>query len=217
MSSSYFFHNGSYLGNTTLKDGRSVVLRLVRPSDKDLLRRGFERLSPESRYFRFFMHKFSLSGNELHHLTEIDGMDHFAIGATVIKEDGTEEGVGVARFVRLQDEPEVAEPAIAIIDDFHNRGLGTLLLRHLATAALERGIKRFRGEVLTNNELMKSILNEVSCDFWFVQPSGGILEVDLEIPRNVAGTILADAPPKSTVLRRLLHVARKTMLERDCR
>ncbi len=78
---------------TELRDGTKVLLRLVRPSDKQLLLRGFEQLSARSRYLRFLTPKAVLTEEELRYLTELDGEDHFAIGA-----------------VRLIEAPEEEEP-----------------------------------------------------------------------------------------------------------
>src|SRR6266568_8681079 len=75
--------DGRYRETALLRDGSRVVLRLVRPDDKALLRRGFERLSPESRYRRFMSAKSQLTDAELAYLTEVDGWSHFALGAVV--------------------------------------------------------------------------------------------------------------------------------------
>ncbi len=211
MASSELWFTGSYLEEVFLDDGTSVSLRTVCPSDKDLLRRGFERLSPESRYFRFFASKLRLSDEELRRLTEIDGIDHVAIGAVMKREDGNEDGLGVARFIRVKGEPEVAEPAIAVVDDFQGKGLGTLLLHRLSGAALERGIKRFRCEILADNDRMKSVLSEVSSDFWFAQPINGVMEVEFEIPQAALKKARVNALRKSDMGRLLSHAARKTV------
>src|SRR5258706_13134604 len=118
--------DGAYRERATLSDGRVVELRLIRPEDKALLVRAFERQSPESRYRRFFQEKDKLSEWELRYLTEVDGVTHFAIGAV----EG-EDGRGVARFVRLRERPGTAEWAIALGDEVHVLGLGRLLLRRL--------------------------------------------------------------------------------------
>ena len=73
--------DADYCEHARLRDGREVVLRLIRPDDKELLRRGFLAMSPESRYRRFFTIKHELSDDELRYLTEIDGVRHFALGA----------------------------------------------------------------------------------------------------------------------------------------
>ena len=101
---------------------------------------------------------------------------------------GNEEGIGVARFIRLEEDSEVAEPAITVVDDFQGKGLGTLLLHRLAAAALEREINRFRFEILADNVRMKNMLDEVSQELWFAQPDHGVIEIEFEIPQTVAET-----------------------------
>jgi len=192
-----------YREDVTLKDGTRVVLRMVRPSDREHLRRGFARMSPKSRYFRFFTAKESLSEEELRRLTEVDGENHVAIGAVRPGNDGDGEGLGIARFFRLRDEPDVAEPAIAVVDDFQGRGLGTLLLHRLGAAAMERGITCFRCEVLADNQRMRSILEKASPDAWFARPVGGIVELELRLPH----AMLEEPARKSTMEDLFSHVA----------
>src|SRR5262249_41893514 len=145
----------------TLRDGTAVVLRLVRPDDKELLRRGFARMSPESRYLRFFTPKAALTDDELRYLTEIDQDRHLAIGASTLAAD---HGLGVARAIALDGEPGVAEAAIAVVDDMHGKGLGSLLFMRLVAAARERGIERVRCEVLGSNNSMQVFLQDVLPD-----------------------------------------------------
>ncbi len=146
----------------TLADGTRVVLRHIRPEDVTELRRSFDRLSPESRYRRFFGGMAQLSDTALEYLTHVDGRDHVAIVATGDSPDlKTEQGLGVARFVRLHDEPTVAEAAVTVVDDFQRRGLGRLLAFALGVAARERGIHMFRADVLADNEPMVSLMHEV--------------------------------------------------------
>lgn len=140
-----------------LRDGTKVVLRHIQPVDADELLRGFEKLSPESRFFRFFHGVSRLSPEQLRYLTEVDGRDHVAIVA--VTADGTEQGLGVARFIRDKDEPTVAEAAITVIDAMQGKGLGTILGAATARAAKERGIERFRGEILTSNQRMRELLS----------------------------------------------------------
>ncbi len=109
-------------------------------------------LSPESSRRRFFTPRFWLSDAELDRLTNLDGVDRYAIGATVASADGSVEGIGVARYAREPDEPRAAEAAVVVIDAWQGLGLGKLLLRRLAAAALARGIDRLRGIVLRDND-----------------------------------------------------------------
>jgi len=146
----------------TLADGRRVLLRHVRASDAPELRAAFERLSPASRYRRFFGGLTSLTDATLHYLTEVDGHDHVAIVATGESPDLKRElGLGVARFVRLRGEPTVAEAAVTVVDDAQRIGLGRLLATTLADAARERGVHSFRADVLADNEPMRSMMTEI--------------------------------------------------------
>jgi len=140
-----------------LSDGTEVQLRMVKPSDRALMKEAWERLSPTSRYRRFLSMKGKLTDHDLTYLTEPDGENHVALGA-VRSADGVEEGLAVARFVRLADEPTVAEPAIVVVDPWQHKGLGRLLLARLVEVARERGIERFRSDVLASNDAMRSIL-----------------------------------------------------------
>src|SRR5260370_6503892 len=149
-----------YRESLVLADGTEVVVRLLGAADKQLLADGFARLSPVSRYHRFFGHKPSLSHEELRYLTEPDGLDHFALGA-VMTPAGRVEGAGVARFVRLPDQPEVAEPAVTVADSLQGRGLGRLLLGRLIAAAAERRIRLVRGPRLEENMPMRALARSV--------------------------------------------------------
>jgi GNAT superfamily N-acetyltransferase len=167
-----------------LRDGTAVVLRLLRPEDKQLLVDGLARLSLQSRYRRFLEPKAKLSSAELKYLTEIDGVNHFAIGAVLDRPGEPEQGLGIARFVRLPGEEAVAEPAIVVLDEFQRRGLGGLLLRRLVDAARERGIRSFRGLVLAENVPVRTLLRERLPDAaQFVDAEGITIEVPLpELP-----------------------------------
>ncbi len=142
-----------------LADGTKITLRAIRPDDAEELHRCFARLSPRSRYQRFLGGVGELSAAMIEYLTRVDGERHVAIVATTESHDlKSEVGLGVARFVRLQDEPGVAEAAITVVDDAQGRGIGRLLMRALATLAAERGVRVFRGEVLADNARMRHLL-----------------------------------------------------------
>ena len=127
------FFTADYVERATLRDGTSVMLRLVAPEDKALLRRSFEDWSEESRYARFHAPKSKLSEEELRYLTEIDQETHFALGAIREAGDGAGEpvGLGIARFIRLPEQapagPVTAEAAISVSDEVQGKGLGRLL------------------------------------------------------------------------------------------
>lgn len=168
--------NDRYQEKVTLRNGVEVILRPVIPADKLLLAQGMDDFSPESRYQRFLGAREGLSEADLRYLTEVDGVDHFAIGALV----WPDQGVGVARFVRFGEEREVAEPAIAVLDSYQNIGLGRTLFTRLAAAARERGIRRFHGSMLSGNKPMISLLHAVSNNICFEYKSA-IVDFDVEL------------------------------------
>jgi RimJ/RimL family protein N-acetyltransferase len=153
-----------YREEIALRDGSRVWLRPVRPDDAPRLAAGFARLSERSRYLRFFAARDRLTADELHYLTHVDGENHFALAAVIRGADGSEEGVGVARFVRLEGEPHVAELAVTVVDAWHRRGIGRLLCQRLVAAARERGIRQFRAQVLPDNAPVLALLHGLALD-----------------------------------------------------
>ena len=165
----------------TLRDDSRVIIRPALPGDRDLLVRGFERLSPESRYRRFFAPVKTMSGQLLDYLTSIDYVDHFAWAALSAEPgpDGGPVGAGVSRYVRL-DDPKAAEMAVTVVDDWQGRGLGRILLDALVLEALENGITCFAGDVLVENRPMHELLRRAGATF---RPEGnGILRFSIDLP-----------------------------------
>ena len=132
---------------SVLADGTEVDFRPVGPDDKPLLEQGMAMLSPASRRLRFMTSIENLSRSQLAYLTEIDHQSHLAWGAMVGGRP-----VAVGRLVRLPDLPATAEIALTVVDDWHGRGIGKLLVRLLAEIARSLGIERFAFEALPENE-----------------------------------------------------------------
>ena len=184
-----------------LRDGTRIVVRPIRPDDKDRLRDGFALLSAQSRYRRFLTALDELSDEQVRYLTEIDYDDHMAwVALDPSRPDHP--GIGVARYVRLPDDPTVAEAAVTVLDDYQGRGVGTILLRLLAESALEHSIRCFRGYVLAANDPMVEILHDLGAT---VTNEGPLLRVDVPIPASPEE--LPDTPTgrvfKSVAKRRL--------------
>jgi RimJ/RimL family protein N-acetyltransferase len=190
----------------TLRDGAKVTLRMIRPSDREALREAIERLSPESRYRRFLSAQAEPSEGMLTYLTEVDAIDHVAIIAVADSLDlKVEQAHGVARFVRLPDEPGVAEAAITVGDWIQGRGLGALLGATLAGAARERGITKFRGEVLASNAPMRRLLEEIGAELRDTGAGSYEFDVSLEdgAPASLGAVLRAVAAQMLEVLQRL--------------
>ncbi|MBO0723030.1 MAG: GNAT family N-acetyltransferase [Blastocatellia bacterium] len=143
----------------SLRDGSPVLLRPIISADKAQLVHAFARLSLQSRYQRFFSPLRELSPSLVAYLTEIDYVDHFAYGAFA-NIQGEPALIGVARYIRSAEQPQSAEVAIAVIDEYHRRGLGQQLLVALAHAALENGITRFHGNALLENRPLLQLLRK---------------------------------------------------------
>ena len=139
-----------------LRDGSHVRVRQGHRSDKELLLRGFERLSPESRYRRFLAPMPQLTEAMVRYLTEVDHHDHEAIVAL----DETGEGIAVVRYVRGTERRDAAEFAVTVIDDWQRRGLGTLLLEVISARAREDRITTLTALMLASNQEMMEVLEQ---------------------------------------------------------
>jgi GNAT superfamily N-acetyltransferase len=167
----------------TLRDGAVVLIRPVEPEDKQLLVAGWEEFSEESRYRRFLGNKASLSDHELAYFTELDHVDHEALGARAAD---TGDGVGVARYVRLASQPDVAEAAVAVLDEWQHRGVGSALLRRLTERARENGIRRFRARLFAYNDAMLALFRDLG-ELEVRDADAGQVEIDVELPFEPTG------------------------------
>jgi GNAT superfamily N-acetyltransferase len=196
--------------SVTLRDGSRIVVRPIEPEDRDELAAAFERLSPETRYRRFFSVLKELRPRELDRLTRVDHRDHEAL---IALDEATGDGVGVARYVRTA--PGEAEPAVVVTDDWQGRGVGSTLLELLATRAVEEGVTRFRAPVLAQNAEAIALLKRLG-DTSTTQ-LGPEIEVEIQLSaeeearrdlltvlREVAAGTLA--PGRTLVQRLLLHL-----------
>lgn len=135
-----------------------VEIRPIEPDDRDALARGFDRLSEQSRYRRFLSPRGPLSQAELSYLTDVDHHDHEALVAV---DPETDEGVGVARFIRSTEDPAVAELAVAVADDWQGKGVGSLLAAELAKRAREEGVMCFTALALAENDAILGLLQDL--------------------------------------------------------
>ena len=133
--------------DVVLRDGRTAHVRPVRPEDRDLMVEFYARVSDTSKYFRFFAPMPVLSDADLTRFTNVDHNDRVAL---VMLVGG--QMIAVGRYDRInQTEAEVA----FLVEDAHQgRGIGQLLLEHLAQAGRERGVERFVADVLPENQAM---------------------------------------------------------------
>ncbi len=139
----------------TLLDGTPITIRPIRSSDKEALVAFHNRLSEETKFLRYHYSKGQLTDGDLKGFCDIDYYNDLGLVAES-GVDGHREIIGVGRFSRLPLK-HTAEIAFVVQDKDQNKGLGTLLLQHLATLAWQRDIYFFFGEVLRQNGKMLSI------------------------------------------------------------
>jgi len=184
-----------------LEGGTSVHVRPIVPEDEPLLHEAVANMSERTVYFRFFSPLKRMPDAMAHRLAVVDYHDRFAVVATshrIIKgglppkgaglaepdpahpPGGKERILGVARYDRAAG-TEVAEVAVAVIDEFQRRGLGRALLTILAKVAREQGIKTFSLIVLPENQQMLGLLRKMG---WIHQAklAGGVYEITFDLP-----------------------------------
>jgi acyl-CoA synthetase (NDP forming)/RimJ/RimL family protein N-acetyltransferase len=136
-----------------LSDGRAAHLRPIVPEDAGALVEFYARVSPESKYMRFFAPYPELSERDVHKFTHVDHADRVCFVVTLAGKI-----IGLARYDRINEAE--AEVAFLIEDAHQGRGLAQLLLEHLAQAGREHDVQRFVAEVLPENVRMIKIFRE---------------------------------------------------------
>jgi RimJ/RimL family protein N-acetyltransferase len=172
-----------------LRDGSAVAIRQVHSSDAPLLADGFARLSAESRRMRFLRPKNELSQTELRYFTQVDHHDHEALGAL---DDRTGRGVGVARYVRHDNDPQTAEIAVTVVDAWQSRGLGTELLATLADRARAEGIQRFTALVAADNAAAAGLLHSMRAHLIRRNPGTAEYQISLSPGRDGPHKVTGD-------------------------
>ncbi len=171
-----------------LRDGRTAHLRPISPADAELLVEFYSQVSDQSKYFRFFAPMPNLSERDVERFTHVDYDQRVAFVLTV-----ADKIVAVGRYDVISEEPDSrAEVAFLVQDQHQGRGMGQILLEHLAQAARERGVKRFVAEVLPDNRRMIQVFRDQG-----YQVTGGWdegvmhLEFDIDPTETAMGVISA--------------------------
>ncbi len=144
-----------------LRDGALGVIREMTEADRDALLVLHESLSPRTLYLRFFSASKLSASRYVSRLVRPGTGDH---GAVVVEVQGRL--IGVAAYECIEEDltpvgaEGVAEIAFLVADDQHGRGIGSLLMEHLAALARLRGISRFVAETLPDNAPMLDVLKQ---------------------------------------------------------
>lgn len=167
-----------------LRDGRTARLRPITPDDAERLVAFYEEVSAQSKYFRFFAPMPHLSDKDVARFTQVDHRERVAFVLTV-----AERIIAVGRYELTN--PGEAEVAFLVQDAHQGRGIGQLLLEHLAQAAREHDIHRFVAEVLPDNQRMLQVFHEAGyqvTDGW----DEGTMHLELDIdPTDTSVGVMA--------------------------
>jgi len=167
----------NYLIVESLRDGRPVTIRSLRPDDRLAMLSAVKRVSSQSLYRRFFGPKRGFTEEETDFYVNVDFVSHVALVA-VVDEGDKETIVGAGRYIVA--EPGKAEMAFAIIDEYQAQGIGTTLLRHLVLIARESGLQQLVAEVLRENAPMLALFRK--CGFNLQKSSeAGVVHAVLEM------------------------------------
>ena len=148
------FNAASYSATDHLRDGRTLEVRALKPSDETEMMAAVGRIGAQSLYRRFMGAKRGFSDKERAFFLNVDFVNHVALVATV-KEAERVFIVAGGRYI--VEKPGTAEIAFAVVDDYQGQGIGAVLLRHLATIARQAGLKEFTAEVLPDNTPMLKV------------------------------------------------------------
>ena len=143
-----------YSAVETLRNGRRVTIRALRPQDRNDLLAAVGRTSAQSLYRRFFGAKRHFTEKETAFFLNVDFINHVALVA-VVEENGQQVIAGGGRYI--VDKPGRAELAFAVVDQYQGQGIGAALLRHLALIAHEAGLHELTAEVLPENTAMLKV------------------------------------------------------------
>ncbi|WP_156250490.1 GNAT family N-acetyltransferase [Pseudactinotalea terrae] len=185
--------------DVVLRDGSTMHIRPIAPDDADALQSFHRAQSAQSTYFRFFAPMEQLSTRDLERFTNVD---HDQRVALVLVQPGEEHDqiLAVGRFDRLEPDGDVAEVAFNVADAAQGRGLGSILLEHLAAAGREIGIRRFSADVLPSNSRMLRVFTDAGYDT-SQELADGIVEVSVPIrPTDRSLAVLAERERRAEAL-----------------
>lgn len=164
--------------DTQLNDGTPVRIRRVEPGDAQRLRDGIARLSPQSRYLRFFSGMREAPPQVVRTLVSPDGHDHIAWGALGTDLPGMP-ALGVVHAFREEDDPEAAEYPVAVIDEYHGRGLARLLTAVLLLDCAREGYDRFTVHILPENRPALALARSLGAHGLGHEGAVSVLEIDI--------------------------------------
>lgn len=189
--------------DVVLTDGSVAHVRPIRPDDVEAIHYFHSQQSPESIYLRFFAPIRRLSDKDVHRFTHVDYDKRVALVVMI-----GDEIAGIGRYDRLKETGyDAAEVAFNVADRHQGRGIGSVLLEHLAAIGREAGVKHFTADVLPQNRKMINVFQdagyEVAHEF-----DDGVIAVSFEIEptdKSRAVELSREHRAESRSMRRVLH------------
>lgn len=124
-----------------LTDDSHVLIRALRPEDREREKAFIENLSPVARHQRFLGEVKEVGTQLLDQLMDVGTPQRVAYVA-LIHDNGSLREIGISRYAQAGAEADVCECAVTVADDWQHLGLGALLLQHLIDEARSHGFKR---------------------------------------------------------------------------
>ena len=163
-----------------IRDNTYLCFKALEKRDREKFIEGFKKLSKASVYHRFFGFMKELSDKQLEDLLNTDKKDHVAWTAFDIKNDDMI-GVGVGRFKRSTTNPHEAELALTVIDEYQNKGTGSILLAIMYFLASKLEIDIFTGFILSDNSKLIQRFRELGA---IMTRTGNEFEMRLPVFKN---------------------------------
>jgi GNAT superfamily N-acetyltransferase len=161
----------TYTATERLRDGRTFVVRALRPNDESEFLAAVGRVGTQSLYRRFMGAKREFSEKERAFFLNVDFVNHVALVA-IVREGDRASIVAGGRYI--VEKPGTAEVAFAVIDDYQGQGIGAVLLRHLAALARQAGLREFTAEVLPDNTPMLKVFERSGLKFNSKRSADGV-------------------------------------------
>lgn len=195
-----------WVADVLAADGGVVHLRPIVPDDADRVMRFHSGLSERTRYMRYFGPTPTLPTREVVRMTTVDHRERVALVAEL---GGEIIAIGLYEGLQFDGKPTSAEVAFVVADEHQGRGLGPILLEHLAGAAAENGFTRFEAEVLSENPNMVAVFRDagyqVSRSF-----DGSTVHVEFLIDPTEALLSVRNARERASEARSVANLLRPT-------
>jgi GNAT superfamily N-acetyltransferase len=166
----------SYSVLASLRDGRRIEIRALRPTDRDGLLSAVGGISESSSARRFFGAKRHFSEKEVAYFVDVDFVTHVALVA--VADEGRGVIIAGGRYIVVH--PNCAEVAFVVTDEFQGEGLGLLLMGHLTAIARGAGLHEFTAEVLADNRPMMCVFEASGLPIT-TRRDGAVIHVTLKL------------------------------------